>query len=363
MIQTETMQTPTESARWRAVLGRDRALDGDFVYAVSSTGIYCRPSCPSRRPKPENVMFYDLAEAAEQAGYRACRRCNPRDADAADPAVARIRRVCRYIEESETPPTLAALGAHVEQSPYHLQRTFKRVMGITPRQYADAIRLRRVKSLLKAGDDVAGALYEAGYGSSSRLYERAPSQLGMTPATYRKGGAGARMAYALRDCSLGRILVAATERGISFLAFGDRDSVLIRELKEEFPAAEIAPDGGSLGPWLEAILAFLDGAGNGVSADLPLDVRATAFQWRVWQELRAIPRGQTRTYREIAGSLGQPKAARAVGRACATNPVSLLVPCHRAVRTDGGMGGYRWGLGRKEALLRAEHAAGATNED
>ncbi len=356
-MQTDLRTHPTDAARWQAVVARDRSQDGGFVYAVSSTGIYCRPTCPSRRPKRENVRFYPVAEAAEQAGYRPCRRCHPRSAAPADLVIAMVRQACRHIEASETAPSLADLGRHVGLSPYHLQRTFKRIVGISPRQYAEAVRLGRLKALLRQGDDVAGALYEAGYGSSSRLYERAPSQLGMTPATYRKGGAGARMAYALRDCTLGRLLVAATGTGVSFVAFGDSDKALVESLREEFPAAEIESDERRLGSWIEVVVAQIDSAAP--PAGLPLDVRATAFQWRVWQELCAIPAGETRTYQDIARSLGQPGAARAVGRACATNPVSLLVPCHRAVRRDGGLGGYRWGLARKEALIAAERAAAA----
>jgi len=357
MMQTQTHNSEPEAARWQAVLGRDRSRDGAFVYAVSSTGIYCRPSCPSRRPRRERVTFFDLPEAAEQAGYRPCQRCTPRRIAAADPRLERIRRACRFIEAHEGVATLDELGAHVGLSPFHLQRTFKQVLGITPRQYGDATRLGRVRALLRAGDDVSGAIYEAGYGSSSRLYERAPSQLGMTPATYRKGGAGAHIAYALADCALGRLMVAATETGICFVALGSADTKLVTELKEEFPAADIAPGNGALAGLVRGVLAHVDGAAPG--ADLPLDVRATAFQWRVWQELRDIPKGQTLTYKDIAERIGRPKAARAVGRACATNPVSLVVPCHRAVRGDGGLGGYRWGLERKQALLDHERATAA----
>jgi AraC family transcriptional regulator of adaptative response/methylated-DNA-[protein]-cysteine methyltransferase len=341
--------------RWQAVLAADAAQDGAFVYAVRSTGIYCRPSCPSRRPKRERVTFFDVPEAAEGAGFRACRRCNPKDTQARDPQLEAVRAACRYIESrDEGPVTLAELGEAVGLSPHHLQRVFTRVMGISPRAYADARRLGRVKSLLKAGDDVTGALYEAGYGSSSRLYERADEQLGMTPATYRRGGEGVHIRYTIADSPLGRILVAATRKGICMVSLGDNDAHLEHELHHDFPTAEIARDENALGAWVKTLLRHLEG--KAPHLDLPLDVRATAFQRKVWQALREIPYGEHRTYGEIAEALGIPKAARAVGRACATNPVSLIVPCHRAVGSSGDLTGYRWGVARKKELLAREQA-------
>ncbi len=347
------IQTVSDDDRWTAVVGRDPHFDGRFVYAVATTGIYCRPSCPSRRPGRQNVSFYALPEAAEQGGFRACRRCKPRDAATDDPTIATVRAACRFIEtREEGPPTLEAVADHVGASPFHLQRTFKRIMGISPRQYADAVRLARFRTAVRDSGDVTDALYEAGYGSSSRLYEQAGRGLGMTPATYGKGGAGAHIRYAVADCFLGRILVAATETGICFLAFGDDDERLARELAAEFPAAEIGRDDATLGAWVEGAAHHL--SGDAPHPALPLDVRATAFQRRVWEALSDIPHGETRSYSEIAAALGTPTAQRAVGRACATNPVSLLIPCHRAVREDGGLGGYRWGLARKEQLLAHE---------
>jgi len=341
--------------RWQAVLAADATQDGAFVYAVRSTGVYCRPSCPSRRPKRESVTFFDVPEAAEGAGFRACRRCNPRDTNARDPHLEAVRAACRYLESrDEGAVTLAELGDAVGLSPHHLQRVFTRVMGISPRAYADARRLSRVKSLLKAGDDVTGALYEAGYGSSSRLYERADEQLGMTPATYRRGGEGVHIRYTIADSPLGRILVAATRKGVCMVSLGDHDAHLEHELRHDFPTAEIARDDKALGAWVKALLRHLDGKAPHI--DLPLDVRATAFQRKVWQALREIPYGEHRTYKEIAAALGIPNAARAVGRACATNPVSLIVPCHRAVGSSGDLTGYRWGVARKKALLAQERA-------
>ena len=348
-------ETMTDEDRWQAVAGRDARFDGDFVFAVASTGIYCRPSCPSRRPRRRNVSFYGVPEAAEHAGYRACLRCRPRDAATRDARIEAVRSVCRYIEEyGGGPPTLAALGAHVNLSPHHLQRSFKAVIGVTPRQYYDARRLDRLKGLLRDGDAVTGALYEAGYGSSSRLYEKAPAQLGMTPATYRRGGEGARIGYTIAASPLDRLLVGATARGVCALYLGGDDGALEAALGAEYPAADIARDDAGLGPWVDAVLAHLEG--RAPDLDLPLDVRATAFQRQVWEALRAIPYGETRSYGEVARAIGRPTAARAVARACATNRVSVVVPCHRVVRGDGGLGGYRWGIERKKALLAKEHA-------
>lgn len=346
-----------DEGRWRAVMERDAGSDGAFVYAVLSTGIYCRPSCPSKRPNRQQVRFFGVPEAAEQAGFRACLRCLPRetDADAREPLMEGVQRACRYIEDNldgEAPLTLTALSEHVHISPHHLQRTFKRIMGITPRQYAEACRLERLKARLKEGDNVTTALYDAGYGSSSRLYERAPGQLGMTPAAYRKGGTEARISYTIVDCYLGRLLVAATDKGICSITLGMADGSLEANLRVEYPAANINRDEAGLGEWVSAILSYLEG--QQPHLDLPLDVKATAFQWRVWQELRAIPYGSTRSYGQVAQALGNPKATRAVARACATNPVALAIPCHRVVREDGSLGGYRWGVERKEALLAQE---------
>jgi AraC family transcriptional regulator of adaptative response/methylated-DNA-[protein]-cysteine methyltransferase len=339
---------------------------------VRSTGIYCRPSCPSRKPHRKQVVFFPLPEAAEQSGFRECRRCRPRTVPMRDARIATVARVCREIEahvhadpgidlRSDTQLTLAALGRSAGMSPHQLDRAFRAVMSITPRQYADAQRMRRLKSNLRKGDNVTTALYEAGYGSSSRLYERAPSQLGMTPAEYGRGGAGMDIRYTMVDSPLGRLLVAATDRGISALYLGESDAALRAALRKEYPAAHLtAEDGpagrkredGSLGGRVGKILAHL--RGQEPHLDLPTDVQGTAFQRRVWEELRKIPYGATKTYTEVARAIGRPHAIRAVARACATNPVSVLVPCHRVVRRDGSLAGYRWGISRKQALLEQE---------
>lgn len=342
---------------WRAVLDRDPGLDGRFVYAVRSTGIFCRPSCPSRRAGRDQVTFYALAEAAARAGYRPCKRCRPESTEPAHPHIAMIRRVCRTIEErDEGVATLSELGAEAGLSPHHLQRLFKSLMGISPRQYAEAVRLERLKQGLKDGETVTSALYGAGYGSSSRLYEKAPSRLGMTPASYAKGGRGARIAYAIIDGSglgpLGKLLVAGTERGVCMVALGSTEAELERELLNDYPLATLRRDDAGLSHWISGVLDLA--RGDMPHGELPLDIRATAFQWRVFEQLIAIPPGQTRSYGEIAAALDQPGAARAVGRACATNPVSVVIPCHRAIGADGAMHGYRWGIDRKKTLLDRE---------
>lgn len=345
-----------EESCWQAVLARDVRADGEFVFAVRSTGIYCRPSCPARRPRRDQVVFFPQPEAAEQEGFRACLRCRPREGGPDGQQVELIERVCRYIQSHrEGALSLAVLGAQVGVSPHHLQRTFKRIMGITPRQYAEACRLESLKERLREGEGVTRALYEAGYGSSSRLYERAPLQMGMTPTVYRRGGRGMRVSYTVVDCPLGRLLVAATERGLCAISLGEADEVLEDGLKKEYPLAEIHRDESRLNPWTGVLLSHLDG--RHPHLDLPLDVQATAFQWRVWETLRAIPYGSTWSYGEIARSLERPRAARAVARACAANPVALAIPCHRAVREDGDLGGYRWGLERKRRLLAQEQTS------
>lgn len=352
-----------EDVYWRATLARDPAADRMFVYAVRSTGIYCRPSCPSRKPGRHHVLFFRAPEAAERAGFRPCRRCRPRDGAQSDPRLDVVRQAYRYIEEHRDDRlSLTDLGRHVGVSPHRLLRTFKQIVGITPREYAEARRLDLLKGRLREGDSVTRALYDAGYGSSSRLYERAKERLGMTPGTYRRGGQGMRIEYAIRDSALGRLLVAATERGVCAVSFGDTDHVLKAALANEYPSAEIRRGENGATRWIDPILRHLEG--KQLHLDLPTDVKATAFQQRVWQQLRSIPYGETRTYREIAERIGAPRAARAVGRACATNPVSVVVPCHRAVREGGGLGGYRWGIERKERLLaheRATAAAGAAS--
>jgi AraC family transcriptional regulator of adaptative response/methylated-DNA-[protein]-cysteine methyltransferase len=352
-----------DDARWQAVLARDRRCDGRFVFAVRSTGIYCRPSCPARRPRRAQVRFFAGPADAERADFRPCRRCQPRDAVA--PEVEVVRQVCRYIEDHpDGPTTLTALGAHVGVSPSHLQRLFKSIMGVTPRQYVEARRLERFKDQLREGDAVTGALYDAGYRSSSQLYTQAPARLGMTPTTYRKGGKGMDIMYTTTASPFGSLLVAATERGLCTVRFGESVADLEQALVREFPAATIQRDDAALRPWVDALVRYLEG--RQPQLDLPLDVQATAFQSRVYEALRAIPYGSTRSYSQVAQAIGQPTAVRAVAHACATNPVALVIPCHRVVRDDGSLGGYRWGVERKSALLAQEARAtepGTANGD
>jgi AraC family transcriptional regulator of adaptative response/methylated-DNA-[protein]-cysteine methyltransferase len=351
---------------WRAVAAHDRSADGQFVYAVRSTRIYCRPSCPARRPARRHVAFFPLPQAAERQGYRPCKRCSPRNAAPGDPHLRAVSKVCREIERQratgdfagEASLTLSALAARANMSPHQLARAFRSLIGVTPRQYADALRMRSVKKNLRNGGNVTVALYDAGFGSSSRLYERSAQHLGMTPGQYRRGGEGMSIGYAIAASPLGRLLVAGTERGISAVYLGKNDSELKGELRKEYPRAQIFPQKasrGSLRGWLDHILAHLKG--KEPHLDLPTDVRATAFQRRVWDELRKIPHGKTISYTDLARQIGNPAAVRAVARACATNPTCIVVPCHRVVRQGGNLAGYRWGVERKRALLDREASA------
>lgn len=349
--------TGREATRWRAVLTRDPRFDGRFVYGVQSTGIYCRPSCAARRPRREQVVFFAVPVAAERAGFRACRRCRPQ-AIVADPRQQLVERATRVIEKNaDAPLTLAALAAEVGVSPHYLQRTFKRWMGVSPRLYQEARRLESFKARVRQGQGVTRALYEAGYGSSSRLYERAPARLGMTPATYQKGGPGMSIHYTTAASPLGRLLVARTERGICAVSLGDSDAALERVLRREYPQADVRRDRNGLAAAVRALLRHLEG--RQPRLDLPLDVRGTAFQIRVWEELRRIPYGRTRSYAQVARAIGKPGAARAVGTACGSNPVPLIIPCHRVIRESGELGGYGLGLSRKRALLAKEKARAA----
>ncbi|MGH9943085.1 MAG: bifunctional DNA-binding transcriptional regulator/O6-methylguanine-DNA methyltransferase Ada [Pyrinomonadaceae bacterium] len=352
------------SALWRAVQVRDARFDGAFVFGVRSTGIYCKPSCPARRPRRDRVSFFPTCEEAEQSGFRACLRCRPRRAPAGDPQVALVLRACRTLEARapEVAVPLRDLGAQLGVSPHHLHRTFKNITGITPRQYASALRMDKFKSgVREVAGSVAGALYDCGYGSSSRLYEDAPRRLGMTPAAYRRGGKGMEITYTLTDCRLGRLLVAATGRGVCAVNFGDDDSFLETALRAEYPAAQLRRDEAALSESVNTILEHLEGAWP--HPELPLDLRATAFQLRVWEELRKIPIGATRSYAEVAAAIGRPNATRAVAGACAANPVALLTPCHRVIRGDGQLGGYRWGVERKAKLLSQERERGRRQSD
>ncbi len=342
------------SEQWRAVLARDGGQDGKFVFAVSSTGVYCRPSCPSKRPRRENVRFFGRPDEAEAAGYRACLRCRPKAADG-NGQTATVRAICRYLEQHlDEPVTLARLGEEFDQSPFHLQRRFKAVLGITPRAYADSCRMKQLKSNLRAGHSVTRAMYDAGYSSSSRLYERTASQLGMTPDKYRRGAIAAPIRYTFADSPLGRMLVAATDKGICAIQFADSDDELEQGLRHEFPFANRKRDDAAMQGWTQHLLRQMQG--NDLDSSLPLDIQATAFQRKVWSYLQSIPFGATRSYAAVAKGIRQPAATRAVARACATNPVAVAIPCHRVVRTSGEMGGYRWGIERKKTLLELERA-------
>jgi AraC family transcriptional regulator, regulatory protein of adaptative response / methylated-DNA-[protein]-cysteine methyltransferase len=337
---------------WQAVTARDARYDGTFVYAVRSTGVYCRPSCPSRRPGRKHVVFFRAPEVAECEGFRPCLRCDPRSA----PGTAESRLIaqaCGLMEQEPGDPIrIANVARQMGISPFRLQRVFRRLMGISPSVYARSIRLRRLKRQLQEGSDVTSALYEAGYGSSSRLYEQSNEHLGMTPATYGRGGQGMEIGYTTAPTHLGRLLVAGTAKGVSAIYVGDSEEQLEAALRREYPAAKISKDRAQVSQWVRAVVRHL--SGKQPDLDLPVDVKATAFQQRVWEALRQIPRGSTRSYSDLARAIGLPKGQRAVARACATNPAAILIPCHRVVRGDGGLGGYRWGIKRKEALLAAE---------
>lgn len=340
-----------EEFLWQAVLQRDASQDGFFLFGVLSTGIYCRPSCPSRHPRRRNVRFFRTAEEAERAGLRPCLRCHPRAR--MNPQAARIAALCAFVERHlDERLTLDRLSRHAGLSPFHLQRLFRRRMGLSPRQYVDACRLRAFQLGLRKGQDVTRAMVEAGYSSTSRLHERAGARLGMTPSEYRRGGAGVEIRYLTANTALGVLLVAATEKGICSVRFGASEPEVVAGLVSEYPSAAVAPSNSVVADWVRLLLRHI--AGRQPELDLPLDVRATAMQWRVWEALRALPYGTTTSYGELAAGLGNPRAARAVARACATNPVALAIPCHRVIRGDGDLGGYRWGIERKRLLLDGE---------
>jgi AraC family transcriptional regulator, regulatory protein of adaptative response / methylated-DNA-[protein]-cysteine methyltransferase len=338
---------------WQASLARDARADGTFLLGVRSTRIYCRPSCPARRPLRKNVIFFRTGDEAQQQGYRPCLRCKPNEKSG---ALALVERAAReLLQGDEENLRVEELARRVGATPAALRRAFQQVSGLAPRDLADALRLKRFKSMLRTGKNITDALYESGYGSSSRVYERSDAQLGMTPAAYQKGGKGMKLNYTIAKSPLGKVLVAATQRGVSAVYLGGAEQALLAELREEYPRAEIAPAKEAYQQWVGEIVRQIEG--KPASVELPLDVQGTAFQRRVWQELQRIPRGTTRTYTQVAQSLGQPRAVRAVARACATNPVSIVVPCHRVIRGDGTLAGYRWGLSRKEQLLAAERGS------
>jgi AraC family transcriptional regulator of adaptative response/methylated-DNA-[protein]-cysteine methyltransferase len=343
--------TPQAAERyWQAALHRDPRADGSFFLAVRSTRIYCRPTCPARRPLRHNAVFFRTIQDAESQGFRACRRCRPKQQDSATALVQRVAAVIAGAQDE--PLRLGSLAAQVHSSPAQIRRAFHRVTGVSPKEFEQAFRLARFKKMLREGSSVTEALYACGYGSSSRLYEKTNAHLGMTPASYRRGGEGMQIGYTVANTSLGKVLVAATQRGVSAVYLGENEKALTQELRKEYPRAEIVRAAEGNDGWLQEIVRRVEG--HAPSLDLPLDIQATAFQRRVWQELQKIPRGTTRTYTQVAKSLGKPRSVRAVARACATNPVSVVVPCHRVIRADGALAGYRWGLSRKEKLLERE---------
>jgi AraC family transcriptional regulator, regulatory protein of adaptative response / methylated-DNA-[protein]-cysteine methyltransferase len=353
----QVQESVETDALWTAVLGRDRRADGTFFYAVTSTGVFCRPSCPSRRPRRDRVRFFATTAEATAAGFRACRRCRPTETTVLGLSEP-IQRAAAYLAShvDETVP-LERLARIAKLSASHLQRQFTRSLGVSPREYQAAMRADRFRRELREGRDVTSAIYEAGYGSPSRVYERTPTGRGMAPSVYRSGGEGLEIGYTVVPSPLGKLLVAATSSGVCAVKLGDSDRSLEHDLKQEFPSATIARDRIVPAEWVNAVVARFSDATP--APDLPLDVRGTAFQWRVWRALQAIPFGQTRSYSEVAAAIGRPAAVRAVARACATNPVCLVVPCHRVVAKSGLPGGYRWGADRKRRLLSREASPGA----
>ena len=356
MTRTADRLPATEhDPRWLSVVHRDASADGRFVYAVRTTGIYCRPSCPSRGAKPENVTFHATCEEAETAGYRACRRCSPNAASLAERNAATIVEACRLIEAAEEPPKLDDLAASVGMSPFHLHRQFKAITGLTPKAYGAAHRARKVREELATKCSVTEAIYGAGFNSNSRFYETSNEVLGMTPTVYKNGGKDANIRFAVGECSIGSVLVALSPKGVCAILLGDDPDALARDLQDRFPQANLI--GGDAG--FEDLVAKVVGLVEtpSVGLDLPLDIRGTAFQQRVWQALREIPAGKTASYTDIARRIGEPKAVRGVAQACGANTIAVAIPCHRVLRNDGALSGYRWGVERKRALLDKEASA------
>ena len=341
--------------RWAAVAARDAEADGQFVYSVRTTGVYCRPSCPSRGARPENVAFHANPHEAERAGFRACRRCKPDEGSVASRQAEMVAALCRYIEQAEQPPTLDELAERAGMSAFHLHRVFKAATGLTPRSYADAHRAKRMRRELQGAESVTDAIYGAGYNAASRFYEQADDMLGMTPSSFRAGGTGAEIRFAVGECSLGSILVAQSARGVCAILMGDDPQVLVQQLQDRFPKARLVGGDASFERLVAQVVGFVEAPRIGL--DLPLDVRGTAFQQRVWQALREVPAGRTVSYAEIAERIGAPKSVRAVAQACAANALAVAIPCHRVVRSDGNLSGYRWGVERKRALLDREAKA------
>ena len=350
MSDNTTAEHERDEARWHAVLSRDASQDGHFYYAVKTTGIFCKPSCASRGPLRKNTLFFETTADAESAGFRACKRCQPTHLAGSDDLIARL---CALLDEQDPEPTLEDLGRAANLSPWHVQRVFKERVGISPKQYAKTRRSARLRQQLNADQSVTRAVYEAGFNSSGQVHDEATARLGMKPSQYKKGGSGVAIHYTLLETELGGLLVAATTRGLVAVRFG-QEAALLEELRLEFPNASIERRHDLLAAQARAVLEHL--LGRRPSLDLPTDVRATAFQARVWNALKSIPYGETRSYAQVAASIGQPSAVRAVARACATNPVALVVPCHRVIAADGGLSGYRWGIERKRALLEGEHS-------
>jgi len=351
--KTELLAAATVSdPRWAAVVARDRTADGTFFYSVRTTGVYCRPSCASRTARPENVAFHDSAADAERAGFRPCRRCKPDQPALSAQHAGMVAELCRYIESSEDVPALAALAQRAGLSAYHLHRVFRAATGVTPRAYAAARRAERVRQALGRGGSVTDAIYGAGYNSNGRFYEESDQVLGMTPTRFRAGGAGVGIRFAIGACSLGAILVARSERGVCAISIGDDPDALARDLRDRFPRARLDGADAEFDRWVAKVVGFVEAPRLGLN--LPLDVRGTAFQQRVWQALRDIPPGETVSYSELAKRIGAPKSVRAVASACAANALAVAIPCHRVVRSDGGLSGYRWGVARKRALLDRE---------
>jgi AraC family transcriptional regulator, regulatory protein of adaptative response / methylated-DNA-[protein]-cysteine methyltransferase len=348
----------SDESRWQAVVDRDRQADGAFFFAVRTTGVFCRPSCASRAPRRENVEFFPTTDAAEQAGFRPCKRCQPTSLPR---ELAIVERACKALDaDPQQRMTLAQLGDAVHVSPFHLQRLFSRIVGISPRQYQAAQRAGVLRDALQRGRDVTRATHDAGFGSPSRMYEAVPAELGMTPSEYRRQGVGLTVHYATAATPLGTVLVAATDKGVCKIAFGDDADALVDQLAADFAQAERVEDTAKMEPFIAQVRAYLHGTRERI--DLPLDIGATAFQRRVWDALRRIPYGQTRSYTEIAEALGSPRAVRAVANACASNPVALAIPCHRVIGKDGAIAGYRWGTPRKEVLLETERAHRASDK-